>query len=438
MNIKALMAPITGTALALMLPVSGLAQETGNVIFFHPDGTGVNHWTAARMHIVGPDGTLNWDRLPEIGVYKGHMSDNLTATSHGGATTHAYGVKVKADSYGQNGKETLTAASGRQLSIAEEAIEAGKSVALVQTGHIAEPGTGAFVASVDSRGMAFEIAQQVIESGAQVIMGGGERYLLPEDVDGRHGPGMRSDGMNLIDRAEVLGYTVVYTRDQMMKVNTDSVDKLLGVFAHDDTYNDQPHERNVIEGLPHYVESAPSVAEMAEVALSIVSRDEDGFLAVVEEEGTDNFPGYTNAAGHLEALARADKAAGVILDFIDDNPDTLVLNTADSDASGVQVFTDEDGLTDDGYVRATTDEGGLLKGQQGTLGEVFLAAPNAQGERLPFAIAFTGGSDVAGGQLVRAAGFNSGLVEPLMDNTDMYRIMYRTLFGRDPGESVQK
>ena len=432
------MTPITGFALALMLSAPGWAETTGNVVFFHPDGTGANHWTAARMHIVGPDGTLNWDRLPEIGVYKGHMSDNLTATSHGGATTHAYGVKVKADSYGQDGKETLTAASGRQLSIAEEAMKAGKSVALVQTGHMAEPGTGAFVASVDSRSMKFEIVRQVVESGARVIMGGGERYLLPQGVDGRHGPGMRSDGINLIERAKELGYTMVYNREEMIDLNAGSVERLLGVFAHDDTYNDQSHERNVIEGLPHYVESAPTVAEMTEVALSIVSRDKDGFFAVVEEEATDNFPGYTNAAGHLEALARADEAAGVILEFIKDKPDTLILNTADSDASGVQVFTDEAGLTGDGYVKATTDEGGVLKGQQGALGEVFLAAPNAQGERPPFAIAFASGSDVAGGQLVRAAGFNSELVEPLMDNTEMYSMMYRTLFGREPNESSQE
>ncbi|NBB70587.1 MAG: alkaline phosphatase, partial [Alphaproteobacteria bacterium] len=51
------------------------AQATGDVIFLHPDGTGVNHWGAVRMHQEGPDGELNWDRLPAIGVYTGHMSD---------------------------------------------------------------------------------------------------------------------------------------------------------------------------------------------------------------------------------------------------------------------------------------------------------------------------------------------------------------------------
>lgn len=423
--------PCAAFAALLVLSVPSLAQQTGNVVFFHPDGTGVNHWTAARMHTVGPDGTLNWDRIPEIGVYTGHMLDDLTGTSNGGATTHAYGVKVPAGSFGQFGEDVLTAASGKQMSIAEEALEAGRAVAMVQTGHIGEPGTGAFLASVDSRRMIFEIARQVVESGVTVHMSGGERYMLPEGVEGRHGPGARPDDLNLIERAEELGYTVVYTRDELMAIDPASVDKLLGVFAHDDTYNDQPFEVNAIEGKDSYLSHAPTVAEMADVALQIVSRDDDGFFAVIEEEGTDNMPGYSNAAGTLEALARADEAAGVILDFVEANPDTLMLNTADSDASGLQVLTDDDAM-DDGYARLTTDEGGVVKGQQGALGEVFMAAPNADGVRLPYVIAFTGGSDVAGGMLVRAAGLNSDQIEPLMDNTDMYKLMYRTLFGELP------
>ena len=183
-------------SLALMatLITPATAQDTGNVIFLHPDGTGVNHWLAARMHIVGPDGALNWDRLPEMGVYTGHMLDRVTGTSHGGATVHSYGVKTVADSFGMNGKEPLIARSGKPMSIAEEALAAGKSVALVQTGHIAEPGTAAFVASSESRRNTHDIARQVLQSGAQVIMAGGERFLLPQGVDGRHGPGERKDG----------------------------------------------------------------------------------------------------------------------------------------------------------------------------------------------------------------------------------------------------
>jgi hypothetical protein len=264
-------------------------------------------------------------------------------------------------------------------------------------------------------------------------MAGGERFLLPEGVEGRHGAGGRADSANLIERAEALGYTVVYDREELMAVDVEATDRLLGVFARGHTFNDQEFERNAIEGLPTYIEGAPTIAEMTEVALAIVSRDEDGFLAVVEEEGTDNIPNNMNAAGTLEALARADAAVGVILDVVDENPDTMLLMAADSDAAGMQVYADTRG----GFVAATTRGGGVLKGRQGALGEVFLAAPNAEGERLPFAIAFTGYNDVAGGILVRAAGLNSDRVPPLVDNSEIYALMYRTLFGREPQAASQ-
>ncbi|WP_217358751.1 alkaline phosphatase [Thalassococcus sp. S3] len=404
------------------------AQETGNVIFFHPDGSGVNHWGAARMHVAGPDGELNWDRLPAIGVYTGHMADRLTGTSHGGATVHAYGVKVVNDSFGLNGTEEITAASGQQMSIAQEAMEADRAVGLIQTGHIAEPGTAVFVASSESRSNTDDIAAQVIESGAQVIMAGGERFLLPEGTEGRHGPGEREDDLNLIERAEELGYTIVYDRDEMMALDTDSVERVLGVFAHNHTFNDQEYERNLIDGLPTYSETAPTIAEMTEVALEILSQSETGFFAVIEEEGTDNIANNMNASGTLEALARADEATGVMLDFVDTNPDTLLVMAADSDAGGMQVVSGSSVPGEGEAVEATTRGGGILHGQQGSFGDAFMSAPDAEGVQHPFGIAWVGYEDVAGGILVRAAGFNSELVTPLMDNTDVYGLMHRTMF----------
>jgi alkaline phosphatase len=419
-------------AAGLAMAAPAVAQQTGNVIFFHPDGTSVNAWGAARMHVAGPDGELNWDRLPEMGVYTGHMSDRLTGTSHGGATVHAYGVKVRGDSFGLDGTEEITAASGKAMSIAEEALEAGKAVGLIQTGHIAEPGTAAFVASSPSRGDTSFIAQEVIESGAQVIMAGGERFLLPEGVEGRHGMGERTDGVNLIERARELGYTVVYDREELMAIDPAATDRLLGVFAHGHTFNDQEAERNLIEGKPTYLEGAPTIAEMTEVALRILSRDEDGFFAVIEEEGTDNIANNMNAGGTLEALARADEAVGVISEFIAGRDDTLLIMAADSDAGGLQVVA-QPGASEGDAVAASTSGGGRLFGQQGSFGDVFMSAPDAEGVRHPFGVAFVGYDDVAGGILVRGEGFNSELIEPLTDSTEVYAIMYRTPFGGAPG-----
>ena len=181
--------------------------EEGSVIFIHPDGSGVASWAAARLLTVGPDGNMNWDRFEEMGVYRGHMKNSMGATSHGGATSHAYGVKVHWDSYGMDGTEPLLSLSGKPHSILVEAHEAGMATALVNTGHLAEPGTGVFAASAPARAAVDQITLQIIESGAEIILGGGEILLLPEGVEGKFFfPGVRKDGLNLIGRARELGY----------------------------------------------------------------------------------------------------------------------------------------------------------------------------------------------------------------------------------------
>ena len=102
---------------------------------------------------------------------------------------------------------------------------------------------------------------------------------------------------------------------------------------------------------------------------------------------------------------------------------------ADSDVCGLQVVSGS--LTPEGGpVAATTDGGAILHGQQGGFGDVVMSAPDAQGVSHPFGIAWVGYNDVSGGILVRTAGLNYDLVEPLMDNSGVYRLMHETLFGK--------
>ncbi|HID28873.1 MAG TPA: alkaline phosphatase, partial [Desulfobacterales bacterium] len=316
-----------------------IAEEvkTGNVIFIHPDGAGLNSWNACRIIKVGPDGEIAWDRLLHIGIYRGHMKDGLTATSHGGATTHAYGVKVPADSYGMHGKKTLKALSGFSGSIMQEAQKVGKAVGIVNSGNIGEPGTGVFLASAPSRLEIEKIAEQVMTSGAQVILSGGEKYLLPDRKQGFHGKGVRKDGRDLIEDAKTEGYTVVYTRKQLEKLDLEKVEKLLGIFAANDTYNDLTEELLDAANLPLYALEAPTFSQMVSAALRVLSKHPEGFLLIAEEEGSDNFGNANNAYGVLEALQRADASYDVVLKFIERNANTLLVTTSDSDAGGLQV-----------------------------------------------------------------------------------------------------
>ncbi|MEN9278898.1 MAG: hypothetical protein Q6K92_10890, partial [Thermostichus sp. DG_1_5_bins_95] len=77
----------------------------------------------------------------------------------------------------------------------------------------------------------------------------------------------------------------------------------------------------------------------------------------------------------------------------------------------------------------------LLDGIEGRATKPFRAAPDAFGNRLEFAVAWTGTPDVAGGILARAQGLNADLLQSKFstsfDNTDVYRLMHQTLFGRE-------
>jgi alkaline phosphatase len=171
---------------------------------------------------------------------------------------------------------------------------------------------------------------------------------------------------------------------------------------------------------------------MTEAALTILSRHAKPFLLVVEEEGSDNFANVNNAAGSLEAMRRADAAYGVARDYVRRHPDTLLVTAADSDASGLELIAlpPEQATAP---LPNTTRNGAPLDGRDGSGSPPFIAAPDQFGQRLPFGIAWAGFEDSAGGILARAEGANAeALVSGSCDNSDIYRLMYLTLFGRLP------
>ncbi|MEO0650630.1 MAG: alkaline phosphatase [Planctomycetota bacterium] len=415
-------------------PTAGL----GNVIFIHPDGASSATWAAVRALTQGPDGDLNWDRLPAMALYRGHMADSLVATSNGGATTHATGVKVASDAYGKSAGgdrgQDLADEQGALLSVGHQALRAGLPVGLVQTGIAPEPGSGCFLVEAPDRYQLERIAADLVESGARVLFSGGERHFVPEGTDGVHGPGERRDGRDLVARARELGYTVVFDREQLLALPPET-EKVLGLFAHDATFNAQPEEELAAAGLPLFEPDAPTVGEMTEVALRLLSREGERFLLVVEEEGTDNFGNNNNAAGTLEAGRRADEAIGVAQRFLAEQPETLIVTAADSDGGGLRMVGIP--LLPSVEVPERLPErarnGAPIDGVAGTASAPFLAAADRNGRRLPFYVTWSAYADVAGGVLVRADGLNSHRVRGSIDNTEIAKLIRLTLFGNPDG-----
>lgn len=410
------------------------SRGTGSVIFVHPDGASAATYAAARALHKGPDGALHWDTLPAIAVYRGHMRDDLTATSNGGATAHAFGIKPARDAFGRTAGgdlgEDIVDGQGRTKGVALRAIEEGIPVGLVQTGIAPEPGTAVFLAPNESRGNYEQIAVQLIESGATVLFSAGEMHFLPEGAAGVHGPGVRTDGRDLIAEARALGYTVVRTRDELLGLPADT-GRVLGLFAHGATFNADREEALAEAGLPLYVPGSPTVAEMTEVALRVLRGTGCDFLLVVEEEATDNFGNKNNAAGVLEAAGRADDALGVAIADLGRHPRTLLLTTADSDGGGLRMIGER--VRDGRPARATLPEresnGSPIDGVRGAGTAPFIAQPDRFGQRHPFRVTWASYGDVSGGILVRADGLHSDRVRGTMDNTEVAELIALTLFG---------
>ncbi len=387
----------------ISLPSS--VSQKGSVIFIHPDGMSLTHWDAVRLIHAGYEGRLNFDRFSNTAVYRGTIRNQVTATSNAGATIHAFGVKTGKDSFGMDDGKTVLSKSGKPYSILISAQKKGIKTALCQSGILVEPGTSAFAVQVKSRGQKDDIAKKLIESGVDLIFGGGEKYLLPQGVQGRFGLGERKDKINLIEKAGNLGYTVIYDLKDFEKISSSS--KILGVFAHDDTYNDGDSAA-VSKKKGFYQKSAPAIAQMTKSALDFLKQKNQRFLLIVEEEGTDNFSNRKNIEGFLTAGKRADDALGAGLDFVQKNPNTLLLTTADSNAGGLVISE----------VLDQTEP-------------VFYTYSKKTHKKVPFSLKWgSGGPDSHGGVVVKAHGLNAHHAAGLLDNTEIYDLIYLTLFGR--------
>jgi alkaline phosphatase len=388
-----------------------------SAIFLHPDGMGANTWSVVRLAEVGPDGRLAWDRLPETAVYVGPMLDNVTATSNGGATTHAYGVRAESDSYG------LVNAAVPGQSIARQAQAAGKAIGFVNSSTVTEPGTGAFLASTSDRDNHADIAAQMLDARPQVIMGGGEQWFLPRGVMGIHGPGGRADGRDLIAEARAAGYFVVRTREELAALPADAT-HVLGLFAHEDTFNEGTEAHLARRRVSPFQPQAPRFDEMIAAAIQVLERDADGYLLVGNEEASDNFGGDNNAAAVIDAGAGADRAIAVALRAHAANPNLTIVVASDSDCGGAQASGDDQAP---GRRVPSRNQNGAP--QDGDRGRPFLSAPDRNGVRQPFVVTWANEGDVSGGVVARGIGPGAAaILHGTIDSTYIHRALAAGLF----------
>ena len=409
--------------------IPAAASGPRSAIFLHPDGMGANTWMATRLMHVGTDGRLAWDQLPKVAIYVGPTVDSVNQSSTAGATTHAYGVRAELESYGLVGGKVPTAASGQAQSLMVEAKAAGKSVAILNSSSLTEPGTGAFLASVANRDDEAEIASQILAAGPDIALGGGEMFFLPKGIQGTHGEGVREDGRNLVEEAKAAGYAVVFTKNELAALSPETT-KVLGLFAREETFNEDTEEGLAAAGLQAFQPQAPRFDEMLAFILSRLKNAPNGYLIVGNEEGTDNLSGENNATATIEAAAGADRAIALVLAEIKTNANLTLVVASDSDNGGMNATSDDLNDPEDlpRPLPTRTASGSLLDSNKG---EPFLTPADANGVQIPFYITWASDSDSAGGTVVRAIGPGAEPIQGTVDAVQVYKALYLGLFDKD-------
>jgi alkaline phosphatase len=410
-----------------------------SAVIFNVDGASLTHWTAARLLAVGPDGLLNWDRLPAMAEYRTHSKDRLVVGTNPLNTALAYGVKVGLGSYGTDGDQPLVALSGKPLSIMEEARAAGKSIGLVNTADLTEGGTGAYLGKFGYPGspelytpemihrQRCAVALQLLEAKPDVMLGGGERYFLSTQQGGVHAKSGPCPASALTPaRLDSLGFRIAYDKARMAELAQNPGGPVLGLFA-----------AMIMRGEEGFDPSkAPTLAEMVEAALRILERNPKGFLLVINEEGVDDYSNVLDAPNAFKAVLQADQAIGVLREFIEKRPDTLLVVTADSPAGGLSLLNrlsnSKTSMEEGKPLPARDPDGAPLHGASGAGTVPFVSKPDEAGRTHAFAVAWATRSDVAGGVIARGMGKNSDLLRGSLDNPRLYRVIYQTLFGRRP------
>lgn len=363
----------------------GFAQETEtnsdearrHVILIVGDGMDDHQITIARNYLKGARGKLLLDQMPLRAASQILTQDEETpakpvyvADSANSATSMATGISTS------RGRIATSAGEDSDLpTIAELAKQAGFATGIVSTANVTDATPASFIAHTASRGcenpiLMFpsdetprwldpnaceadrisnggpgSIAQQIASSDHDVILGGGQKHFAPT---------MEAGEQSVLSLAQSNGYQTVDHAEQLNNLEADK--KLLGLFSpstmptrlrgQDGRIAEKPEPSllNMIDWRLGSVElpspmtcennpefsGMPSLKQMTDAALTQLSqRSDKGFFLMVESASIDKQSHKRNPCGSIGEVDQLEEALASALQFAENNPDTLILVTAD-------------------------------------------------------------------------------------------------------------
>ena len=333
---------IVYTILFLALIIFGNCSRNDNypknIIIYIGDGMGVAHITAGKI----VRGRLNLERFAITGLVTTHSENELVSDSAAAATALATGHKTynRAVSVSKDGKPLKT--------LFEFAEELGKSTGIVVTSSVTHATPAAFFAHSGDRSQHTDIAEQIINSGLDVLMGGGWMYFIPESNSGSR----RQDNKNLLESLETRMPVVLSYENLSGQGNT-----LAALLAPD--------------GLPKSTDRDYSLAELTQKAIGILSKNGKGFILLVEGSQIDWAAHDQDHEEIISEMIDFDGAVGTGLDFAQKHGNTLILVTADHETGGFAVH--------DGSIKSNqvTTSGFTTTGHTATMVPIFAYGPGS-------------------------------------------------------------
>jgi alkaline phosphatase len=269
-----------------------------------PDDPGIGD---ARRRVAIRSGALHLDSFWNVALMSVQQPGQPVPDPGADATALACGTRVENGYVATNSRgETLP-----QLIYA--AARAGRATGLVTTSSLVQPTPVAFYSSTKGTPEPYRNAADLVYSGIDVVMGGGESYFTAANATNEYG---RRDGRNLLAEAKGRGYAVIETRDELNNVSPWRTREMLGLFAPGQFYFSslQPdHDRQ------------PTLADMTRAAISSLNYNIGGYFLVVEHGLVARAAGQNLGKLAVNEVAEVDEAVQAAVDYA--GPDALVIVT---------------------------------------------------------------------------------------------------------------
>ncbi|WCJ60594.1 alkaline phosphatase [Fontisphaera persica] len=190
--------------------------------------------------------------------------------------------------------------------------ELGWTRALVTTTEITHATPAGFAANVRSRENPQLIAAQYLERRIDILLGGGKQFFEQKK---------RLDKRDLKAEYRQAGYSVVETRDELKAAP--KTGRLLGIFTDSHLPYTVDHQRDA-----KLRERVPTLAEMTAAALERLANARN-FILQIEGGRVDHAAHSSCAAGAIRDQIALDEAIDLVVAFVKEHPDTLVVMTTD-------------------------------------------------------------------------------------------------------------